>query len=82
MCSLDLGYVLYVVDLRDVEDEFHFILKCPKYQEICSLYIKKYHFGRPSVFKLIQILSVQNLKELRNLRKCLFLAEKIGKDNL
>jgi hypothetical protein len=21
-------------NLRDVEDEFHFILKCPKYQEI------------------------------------------------
>jgi hypothetical protein len=40
-------------NLRDVEDEFHFILKCPKYQEIRNLYIKKYYFGRPRVFKLI-----------------------------
>ena len=69
-------------NLRDVEDEFHFILKCPKYQEIRNLYIKKYYFRRPSAFKLIQLLSVQNLKELRNLGKFLFLAEKIRKDNL
>ena len=69
-------------NLRDVEDEFHFILKCPKYQEIRNSYIKRYYFGRPSDFKLIQLLSVQNLKELRNLGKFLFLAEKIRKDNL
>jgi hypothetical protein len=64
------------------KDEFHFILKCRKYQEIRHLCIKKYYFGRPSVFKLIQLSSVHNVKELRNLGIFLFLAEKIRKDNL
>jgi hypothetical protein len=69
-------------NLRDVEDEFHFILKCSKYQEMRNLYIKKYYFGQSSAFKWIQLLSVQNLRESRNLGKFLFLAEKIRKDNL
>ena len=68
-------------NLNDIEDEFHFILKCPKYSELGNSYIKTYYFRRPSVIKLIQLLSVRNLKELRNLGKFLFLAEKIRNDN-
>jgi hypothetical protein len=61
----------------DVEDEFHFILKCPAYISQRKSFIKKYYFNKPSVFKLVQLLSVQNVKELINLRKYLYQAIEI-----
>ena len=58
-------------DMNDVEDEYHFILKCPFYTHLRHLYIKKYYWSKPSVFKLVQLLSVQNRKELCNIGKYL-----------
>ena len=55
----------------DVEDECHFIFKCPFYTNLRLLYIKKYYWFKPSVFKLVQLLSVQNRKELCNIGKYL-----------
>ena len=40
-------------------------------------YLKKYYWQMPSCFKLVQLLSVCNIKELNNLGKYLLLAEKI-----
>ena len=48
----------------DIEDEFPFILKCPTYQNFRSKYIKLYYRTRPPVFKLVQLLSTENVKEL------------------
>ena len=53
----------------DIEDEFHFLLKCPFYASFREKHIKKYYYERPSVFKLIQLLSTENVKELCNLGK-------------
>lgn len=52
---------------------FHFVLKCQQYREIRVTYIKKYYWKKP-VYKFIQLLSVQNFKELCNLGKYLHLA--------
>jgi hypothetical protein len=49
---------------NDIEDEYHFILECSKYVEIRRKYIKPYYCINPSAFKLTQLLSVQNIKEL------------------
>jgi hypothetical protein len=51
----------------DIEDEFHFILKCPWFSELRRKYIKGYR-KKPSVF------SVKNFKELCNLGKYLYCA--------
>ena len=51
---------------NEVEDEFHFILKCPKYSILRRQYIKPYYFIHASAFKLLQLLSTQNVKELSN----------------
>ena len=40
-----------------IEDEYHFILVCQKL-------IKKFYFYKPSVFKLVKLLSINNVKEL------------------
>ena len=65
---------------NDIEDEYHFILECSKYAEIRRKYIKPYYCINPSAFKLTQLLSVQNIqniKELNSLGKYLYVAEKI-----
>ena len=54
---------------EDIEDEFHFMLKCPAYHDLRVQFLKPYYYRRPSVFKLIQLLSSQNTKELCNLGK-------------
>ena len=63
-------------DLNDIEDEFHFVLKCPFYSLLRKQYIKEYYYKKPSVFKMIQLFSVQNVTELCNLGKYLHLATK------
>ena len=67
-------------NLNDIEDEYHFILICPLYSELRSKYIKKFYYQRPSVAKLIKLLSVNNVKELCCLGKYLHLACKVRND--
>lgn len=54
-----------------VEDEFHFILICPLYVNLRKKFIKRYYWSRPSSFKLVQLLTVRNRKELCYLGKFL-----------
>lgn len=61
---------------RVLEDEYHFILECEKYNEARRKYIKPYYWTKPSVFKFVQLMSVRNIKELNNLGKYLYVAEK------
>ena len=58
----------------DIEDEFHFILKCPMYDDLRKLFIKPFYYERPSVFKLIQLFTTVNLKEICNLGRFLLRA--------
>lgn len=50
-----------------LEDEFHFIIECPLYNELRKLYIDKYYTVRPSLFKLIELLTTGSKKQIRNL---------------
>lgn len=60
--------------ITDIEDEYHFILVCPMYLALRSKLIKKYYWCKPSMYKLIQLLSVNNIKELCNLGKFIYKA--------
>lgn len=60
-----------------IEDEYHFILVCLAYATIRKQLIKSYYWQKPSAFKLIQLLSVNNVKQLSNLGKFLFRAFKL-----
>ena len=64
---------------KSIEDEYHFILECDRYSDIRCKYIKKYYYRNPSTFKLIQLLSVRNVKELNNIGKYLYIADNIRK---
>lgn len=67
----------YMCSMNVLEDEFHFILQCNCYALLRKKYIKKYYWFRPSAFKLVQLLCVENVKELCNLGKFLLNAFKI-----
>lgn len=54
-------------NINCVEDEFHFILVCPLYDIFRKKYIKPYFWRRPSMFKLVQLLSSENVKIMNNL---------------
>ena len=71
-----------ICNTGEIEDEFHFILKCPLYHNFRIKYIKPYYYRRASVFKLVQLLSVQNVKELCNLGKFLYASDKLRNENL
>ena len=53
----------------DMEDEYHFMLKCPAFNNLRKRCLKPYYFQRPSVYKLTQLLSTRNVKELSNVDK-------------
>ena len=57
-----------------LEDEYHFILECPFYSNIRTLYIKRYYHTRPSMFKLVELMSCNNKKQTRNLATFIFKA--------
>lgn len=64
----------------EIEDEYHFVLICPRYQQLRVKYIKMYYWKKPSMYKFIQLLCVNNVKELCNLGKFLHHAFKLRND--
>jgi hypothetical protein len=64
-------------NLNVVEVEHLHILQCEKYIDVRRRYLKKYYWLRLPCFKLVQLLSVHNIKELSNLGKYVLLAENI-----
>jgi len=67
---------------NDIEDEKHFVLKCPMYQGFRSYFIKPYYSGKHFLHKYIQLLGSNNFKELCHLGKFIFLALKLRSDML
>ena len=63
MCKLQFG------QNSDIEDEYHFILICPTYRDLRKKFIKKYYWSNPSVYKFVQLLSANNVRDLCNLGK-------------
>ena len=66
----------------DIEDEFHFILKCPFFENLRSVYIKKYYYVKPNVFRVVSSMRSQNVKELSNFGKFLHKATALRESNL
>ena len=59
--------VCSICNLNDIEDEFHFILRCPAYNDLKKKYLKQRYCNRQSVFKLLQLFNTCCLSELRKL---------------
>jgi hypothetical protein len=53
-------------DKHDIWDEYHFTLICSCYIDLRKLYIQKYHYAKPSMFKFLELL--QNDKRTNSLK--------------
>lgn len=56
-------------DTRDIDDEFHFVFKCPCFNDIRRLYIDRYYYIRPNMHKLIELLNCREKDTLVKLCK-------------
>lgn len=50
-----------------IEDEYHFMIICPLYSNLRSMYLPVYYFQYPSVEKFYDLMSTENVSLLRNL---------------
>ena len=55
-----------------IEDEYHFVLECPCYNDLRRKYISPYYYGRPSMPKFIALMSTENKRVLRKLAIYIF----------
>ena len=67
---------------NDVEDEYHFMLICPVFQDLRTKFIKLYYRQNPSFFKYIQLMCTHNSKDLINIGKYIYLAYRLRRSLL
>lgn len=61
---------------QKLEDEFHFVLECIRYNDLRNLYIPRFYRFRPNMYKLVELFSSNNKKCIRNLSVYVFKAFK------
>ena len=52
---------------KDIEDEYHFVMECKLYSEIRKLYIDKYYWKNPNMFKFVELVKSENVRINNNL---------------
>ena len=57
---------------QKIEDEFHFVLECVRYNELRRTLIPNFYFRRPNKFKLIDRFTTDIKKMQRNLSVFVF----------
>ena len=67
-------WILLVYDCKcslrnsnETEDEYDFIIQCPVYETTRKRHIKSCYYRNSSDYKLLQLLSTENVKELKEL---------------
>ena len=68
-------------NLNDLEDEYHFVLICPMYNDLRTTYIKKYYFRRPSLYTCVELFKSTNKPTVKNLSKYVYEAFKFRLTN-
>ena len=58
-----------ICNLNDIGDEYHYIMKCPVFNELRDLYISPYFKNRPSVYKFIALMKTEKENTLIKLAK-------------
>ena len=52
---------------NDVEDEYHFVILCPKYYELRVKYLPKIYYFKPSMYKFLELVNSNDFKLLKKL---------------
>jgi len=64
--AVPLNERTYITCIYYLEDEFHFLLKCPLYYKLRKIYIKPYHLKTLNMPKCIEPMATENVTEIRN----------------
>ena len=56
-------------NLQDIGDEYHYVMRCPVFDELRKLYVPKYFQNRPSVFKFIELMKTEDNHQLFKLAR-------------
>ena len=62
-----------------VENEYHFLLICPFYNDIRSTYINRKYYSPPSLHKFHMLMSTKNENLIKNLAMYVYYAMKLRK---
>ena len=65
-----------------LEDEYHFILECPVYHHLRCMYISKYYWSRPNMYKFLGLITSENVEIMRKLGNYIFKAFRLRTDNI
>ena len=64
-------------DLNEVEDEYHFVMKCTLYRDFRHIYINEYFIVNPSIDKFVALLSSTNKNVIQQLGRFVNIALKL-----
>ena len=68
--------VCQLCECGEIEDEYHFVIKCKAYDQLRQKHIKSYFYRRPSMQKFIELLNSESKAVIVNLAKYIFIANK------
>ena len=54
-------------ECQEIEDEYHVVLKCKRFENFRKMYIPKKLINRPSMFEFIKLLDSKDTRVLRKL---------------
>ena len=66
---IDRNLRCLICNANEIEDEFHFVLKCPAYENLRKIHIKRYYRNSPNMHKFVQLLLCDTNKEINMLCK-------------
>jgi len=60
-----------------LENEYHFLLICPRYSDLRSQFIKRYYYTWPTLQKFVNLLTCNSKKTIIDLSKFIYFANKL-----
>ena len=51
----------------DIEDEYHFVIICPKYYDLRVKYLPKKYYHKPSMYKFLELINCNDFLLLKKL---------------
>ena len=78
--TLKHGIKQVLIDnVNEIDDEYHYILMCPFFNEQRKTFLKKNYYTRPNTLKWQQLMSSSSTAELSNLCKLIIHMNKLFK---
>ena len=63
-------------EMNMIENEYHFLLMCPKYRELREKYIKRYYYTWPNIQKFTNLLCTSSKVIIYNTAKYIYYANR------